>query len=456
MQQQAFQNARLARDRRFDGRFFVAVKTTGIFCRPICPAPAPKESNVEYFDLAHQAVQAGYRPCIRCRPDSAPSSYAWKGVDTTLERAIRLLKANPHQDIATIAQRLGITDRYCRQLFNQRLGVSPKQFQLAEQLLFAKQLLQQSPLPVEQVAQACGFQSARRLQDNMRRHFNLTPKQLRRADIDLPSTLTLSLSYRPPYDWLGVRRFLALRAVEGMETVTEHSYSRTINLFSENGQVVVTGDIHATHVPDAHRFDVQLRLSDIGYVKPVVEQLRRCLDLDADPASIARGLSDAGIDVGQQTPGLRLPGVWHPFEAGVRAVLGQQVSVTAAIGLVTRVVDELGQCHSSGRFFPTPEAVANSELSFLRMPGARRQALRTLATFFVDAPQAALQPENWLALKGIGPWTVAYAKLRGCSEPDIFLEGDLVIRKQRQSVSLRPEMATPWRSYLTFQLWAFA
>ncbi|MCV2885700.1 helix-turn-helix domain-containing protein [Aestuariibacter sp. AA17] len=448
LSQQAYQSARQARDYRFDGTFFVAVKTTGIFCRPICPAPAPKEDNVTYYDYAHQAMQAGYRPCLRCRPDSAPSSFAWKGVDTTVERAIKLIRQHPQDTLAHLVERLGITDRYLRRLFAEKLGVSPKQFQLYEKLLFAKQLIQQSTMTIEDVAQASGFSSSRRLQENMKKQMGLTPIALRNGKSVSHHTISLSLSFRPPYHWPQVRAFLAMRAIPDMEWVTDESYGRTIVIEACYGQFT------ATYHEAKSCFEVSVELSDPAYLKQVIFHIRRILDLDADPAVISHALHSTGLTESHCTQGIRLPGVFDTFEAGCRAVLGQQVSVKAAINLVTKLVENVGVKRDDKRWFPTPEIVAESDLTFLKMPDSRRQALKRLAQFIADKPDA--DPVQWLALKGIGPWTAAYAEMRGQSQPDIWLNTDLVIKKQLAQYALDADLAAPWRSYLTFQLWSLA
>lgn len=444
-----FQQARMARDARFDGKFFVAVKSTGIFCRPICPAPSPKEENVEYYPMAQLAMQAGYRPCLRCRPDSAPQSFAWKGVDTTVERGIKLINQFPDLNLEQISAKLGISDRYFRDLFNRKLGIGPKQYQLFEKLLFAKQLLHQSSLPIEQIAQASGFSSARRLQELLKKTLNLTPRQIRHQDAKSQDTLNLRLAFRPPYHWQHVRDFLAMRAIEGVEKIDDVSYTRTYSL--EN----VHGRFRATFNQRASSFDIELSISDLTAIKLVCNQIRRMLDLDADPEVIYSGLSATGLSSENLLKGLRIPGVWHPFEAGCRAILGQQISVKAAINLVTKLTHELGNKEEQMFYFPGPDAVAASDLQFLKMPDSRRQALRSFAQYCVAHPQPDCLDE-WLQIKGIGPWTVAYAKLRGQSDPDIWLDTDLVIKNQLNLYEVQSEAAKPWRSYLTFQLWNMA
>jgi AraC family transcriptional regulator of adaptative response / DNA-3-methyladenine glycosylase II len=438
----------MARDARFDGQFFVAVKTTRIFCRPICPANLPKEENVEYFTFAQQAMQAGYRPCMRCRPDSAPKSCAWEGVDTTVERAVKLLRDNPDMSVQHIAVKLGISDRYFRMLFQRTLGVSPKQYQLFEQLLFAKQLLHQSALSIEQVAQASGFASARRLQDNIKQVTGLSPRQIRRDKVISTQTITVELAFRTPYDWQHIRDFLAKRAISEMEQLAANSYARTFHIGQDKGWFC------ARFVPQKRHFAVQLELDNISHLKITLQNIRRILDLDADISVIQSQLISSGVSHSELREGLRLPGIWDTFEAGCRAILGQQISVNAAIKLVTQLVTELGERERDRVYFPSPEKVAASELLFLKMPASRRKTLRNLAAFYTLAENH--NPDTWLTLKGIGPWTVAYAKMRGQSQPDIWLDSDLVIKKQLEKTPINADIAQPWRSYLTLQLWSMA
>lgn len=428
-----YQQARLSRDARFDGQFFVAVKTTKIFCRPICPAPSPKESNVVYYRTAPQALDEGFRPCLRCRPDSAPSSYAWKGVDTTVERAMTLLSESSFLSLDQLCEKLGISDRYLRALFKQKVGISPKQFQLYEQMLFAKYLLHESQLPIEQVAQASGFQSARRLQNIMQKHMRLSPRQVRQQKLSEQPNLTVTMPFRPPYNWPHLRDFLQLRAVEGMEEVGENFYKRTITLDGTSGYFI------AEYQHEKHAFKVILCLNHNANLRAVLFHIRRVLDVNADINVIENTLTVAGIEFDEKNTGIRLPGVWSPFEAGCRAILGQQISVVAAIKLLSQLVDELGerdnvnsaQSDSVSIYFPKPHVVMESSLTFLGMPQKRREALQAFARYCDKHPDEE-DIEQWLKIKGIGPWTVNYAKMRGLSNP---------------------ELASPWGSYLTFQLW---
>lgn len=449
--QQQFAEARLSRDARFDGRFYIGVKSTGIFCRPVCPAKLPAEENVTYYLLAQQAIEQGFRPCLRCRPDSAPGSFAWLGVNTTLLRAMKLLSEDIASSVSDIAGRLGITERYLNQLMTNHLGVSPKRFQLHSQLLLAKRLLQQSNLTVFAVADAVGFGSVRSLQQHLKQHLRLTPSQLRnREEKGDEQAITLFVSVRQPYNWPQVRDFLRLRALDKVETITRNQYQRHFNLQGQSGVVV------AEYCDKKYGFNVTIEVNQPDVIYPVLLNLKRVLDVDADPLLIQNALVRSGLDLSQLTPGLRLPGVWSYFEAGCRAIIGQQVSVKAAITQLQRVVDELGCETAQGREFPTPDAVAGSTLDMLRMPQARKHALRSFAQSLAQTEQTFLSDEALLGIKGVGPWTLEYIKLRGQSDPDRYLAKDLIIKRQAQQYHLNAELAAPWRSYLTIQLWHLA
>lgn len=464
----------LARDARFDGLFFTAVKTTGIFCRPICPVRPPKSVNVDYFRTALAASLAGFRPCLRCRPEAAPGSPAWRGVKTTLARAVRLIDGGEwrEQSLPEFAARLGVSDRYLRRLFQSHLGISPLGYANFRRALFAKRLLQETALPVAAVAIMAGFGSARRCQATCVRALGMNPRQVRRAgERESARGLSLSLSYRPPYHWPALRDFFAARSIPGLEAITDTSYSRG---FSAAG---VRGAFVATHVPEQAKFKVRLWLNRPERTLAVVERIRRLLDLDADATAIADTLRVHPDLAGIFSEGLRLPGLWTPFEAGARAILGQQVSVGAARNLVAKLVDRLGEAwelpleitggdpsgastfHGAAitRLFPEPSVVRDADLDFLPMPGKRRQALRELARHIAAGGG---DPDTWLSIPGIGPWTRDYAAFR-LGDPDIFLAGDLGVRRALATVrdpgpsakALDAVSFRPWSSYATLQLW---
>lgn len=524
--------ARLSRDPRFDGKFFVGVLTTGIYCRNVCPAVAPKEDNVRYFESQVKAAQAGLRPCLRCRPDSAPGSNPWKGTGTTLDRALGLIDAGllcgeQALTVDELADKLGISGRYLNRLFSEGFGTSPKQYALYRQLLFAKQLLHQTQLPITQVALAAGFNSIRRFNEAFQQRLQLTPTQLRKAslkkaakmdDIDItteenclsamPSLshgLTLYQYYRPPLDWSAQLAFYRLRAVAGMEWFTpldklnegagimsdaaQHIACEGEAASLEYGRCIAIGKMRAVvqiaHEPSLHRFKLTVMLtadSPLEALQQLIIEVRRILDLDADMQLIEQNLQALSQLNLVPFSGLRIPGAGSLFEAVCRAILGQQVTVVQATKLLNQLVEAYGERFELNgreyRLFPTPETIRGASLSELKMPGARKLALNALAAFICDNADASV--DDWLSVKGIGPWTIAYAKLRGLGDPNIFLHSDLIVKKRLLAHYLRhydkdsvntsgedvlktvdyPQLCqqlgrdiAPWGSYLTFQLW---
>lgn len=438
------QKARMSRDSRFDGRFYVAVKSTGIFCRPICPANLPKEENVEYFSDKTLAIKAGYRPCLRCRPDSAPGSWAWKGVETTFQRAITMIDNGElhHHSVTELAERVGISDRYLRMLFEQYLGMSPKQYSQYQQLMFAKQLLHSSSMSVTEVGFAAGFNSTRRFNDAFQKILKLTPSQVRRKELDKTKTNRIVLPHRGELNWQHMLDFYRLRAIQGVESVTEESYSRFVHINGSKAWFKATkGDSH---------LELEFEIEDVSRLQNLVTGVRRMLDLDTDISAVEQHLNFVAPGIVSHK-GIRIPGVWNTWEAGVRAILGQQVSVKAAIGQLNLLTDKLS-AEGEPRYFPEPADIVNADVSFLRMPQSRKNTLVNFAQFILKNPAA--EPYQWLKIKGIGPWTVSYAQLRGESQPDCLLHNDLVVKKAMQRYpSLSSQTVSPWGSYATFHLW---
>jgi len=437
--------ARYARDARFDGMFFTAVKTTGIFCRPICPATPPKEENVEYFSHQAQALKAGYRPCLRCRPDSAPFSPAWKGVETTFLRAMQLIDngALSSGSITDLAERLGISDRYLRTLFDNYIGVSPKQYSLYSQLMFAKQLLHNSSMSITDVGFASGFNSTRRFNDAFHKELKLSPSQIRRTKPNDSLSNHIQLAFHGPLDWKHLLDFYRRRMIEGIEEVGDNYYQRTVTLNGSKGWFKVT-------LAKKNRLDIEFELDDINQLRGLITHIRRMFDLDVDIAKVEAFLATIDPNLVAKS-GIRIPGVWSVWEAGVRAILGQQVSVTAAIGQLNLLVTELSESDKK-TYFPTPKQIVEADVSFLRMPGSRKETLKRFAEYMVD--NQAEHPSKWIDLKGIGPWTIQYALLRGLSEPNHLLVGDLVVKKfieHRPAINI--ESVSPWGSYATFHCW---
>ena len=445
------QQARLARDPRFDGLFFTAVKSTGIFCRSICPAKAPAEQQVSYFFSAAAASQAGFRPCLRCRPDSAPGSAAWQGTQTTLHRAIRLIDEGGLQrnTQATLAERLGITDRYLRKLFQQQLGLTPTRYALNQQVLFAKKLLHETNLPITSIAYQAGFNSVRRFNDAFVKQLQLNPSTIRRHYSKTASNgLELELNYRPPLAWDRMLTFWQARTLAGVDWVEGKRYGRTFSYLQQAGWFEVAPQT-------ASSLTLTIHWPGSQGLSALVQQLRRLLDLDANMLQIEQQLASHPLFKGRLINGLRIPGLWNQWEAGVRAILGQQVSVAGARTQLNRLVQALGLSVSDDkRLFPSPQAVLASDLQMIKVPALRRQTLRDLAAFVLAEPDAS--PERWLTIKGVGPWTINYARMRGLGDSDIWLAGDLGIQKalaRTENTAANTDTLAPWRSYATFQLW---
>ena len=452
---QTFANARKARDARFDGVFFIGVKTTGIYCRPICPANSPLEKNVQYYDSAVLAAQAGFRPCLRCRPDSAPLSCAWVGTDTSFQRALDLIHAGALQEgsMLQLADRLGISDRYLRELFQKKLGTSPKKYAIYQQCLFAKQLLHESDLAITDIAFASGFASVRRFNEAMKEQLGLAPRDIRKSDAPVSAGITLKLSYRPPYAWQNLMNFLQSRVIDGLEWADDRAYSRTIEYADTKGYFTIVAQ------PEKHRFELSIYLNDYRHLNAITQRIRILFDVDAPIDRIDQQLQQALAGAIDYQPGLRVPGIWNNFEAGIRAVLGQQVSIGAAKKLVTTFVHELGEPITfSGTpaefLFPKPAAVVDHSLNFFKMPQARKDTVRRLAEHFLQSSKPD-DIDAWIDIKGIGPWTINYVKMRASKDPDIWLAGDAGLKNALKTLDQQPDIDSmrPWRSYLTLQLW---
>ena len=468
--------ARRSRDPRFDGLFFTAVHSTRIYCRPVCPAPYAK--RVSYYANAAAAEAAGYRPCLRCRPELSPSDGAWRRGDAALARALKLIDQGALADapLSDLATRVGIGERQLRRLFVERLGAPPVGVHGTRRLLFAKQLLTETTLPITEVAMAAGFGSLRRFNAAFQDAYRMAPRELRRqpgtparCDAD---TLTLRLAYRPPYDFAAMLDFLRGRALPGVEVVDGTAYSRVIS--GADGR---HGWLRVSAWPGEHALKLELHAAMAPQLLDVVQRLRRMFDLDADPQVIASALSaDPRLrPLLRARPGLRLPSGWDGFEIAVRAVLGQQVSVAAARTLATRLAQRHGQPLATpfgeglDHLFPTPAALADADLQAIGLTRARADTVRGVARALLD-DRVDFRPERtlddfsarWLALPGIGPWTAQYIAMRALGHPDAFPGGDLVLRKAladddrpitEKQATARAEAWRPWRAYGVIHLW---
>lgn len=481
MDDDACYRAIATRDRRFDGRLFVAVTTTGVYCRPFCPAPTPKRANVRFFPTAAAAQQAGFRPCLRCRPETSPDLAFWRGSSNTISRALGLIEAGALDagNVEALAARLGIGERQLRRLFRQQLGASPISIAQTRRILLAKQLIHDTRLPMTEVALAAGFGSVRRFNETFRRLYRRPPRALRRtgaADQSAAATgaIAVNLGYRPPYDWDAILAFLRARAIPGIEAVSSGRYARTIAIGGEPGVLVV----EPAH---ANLLRATVCTPNLGSLPAIIARVRRVFDLAADPRAIGADLSQDPMlaPLVSARPGLRVPGAWDGFELAVRAILGQQITVSAATGLAGKLVSLYGEQivdpaaldHGLTHLFPTPRRLAGADLAALGMPKARLTALSSLAAAVVADPlifgprrtlEAAIAQLRSLA--GIGEWTAQYIAMRELREPDAFPAADIgLLRAMSDAGGVRPlpaemlahaERWRPWRAYAALHLWA--
>ncbi|HEX6526055.1 MAG TPA: AlkA N-terminal domain-containing protein [Streptosporangiaceae bacterium] len=505
--------AAVSKDARFDGVFFIAVTSTGIYCRPSCPAITPKRANMRYHRSAAAAQEAGFRACKRCRPDASPGSPEWNIRADVVGRAMRLISDGvvDREGVAGLADRLGYEQRQVRRLVTAELGAGPLAIARAQRAQSARVLTETTRLPLSEIAFAAGFTSIRQFNATMLEVFAATPTQLRNGSArrkgksaaaagpgqnnvasGAPGVIRLRLAYRPPIDLERMLAFLAVRAIPGVECVDENGYRRTILLPNGTGIISLHSSARSDSTASQSYVDCELRLTDLRDLTAAVQRCRRLLDLDADPAPIATALSADPIlgPLAQAHPGRRVPGHVDGDELAIRAVLGQQVSVAAARLLGTRLVAVYGKPleQPDGTLthcFPTAQALAAADPDALPMPRARASALVGLATALASG-ELSLDPgadrdraeAQLLTLPGIGPWTAAYIRMRALSDPDAFLPSDAgvlhalaglgalpdrrsaVARSAvaRSAVAMAQQIAEswrPWRSYAVQHLWAF-
>jgi AraC family transcriptional regulator of adaptative response / DNA-3-methyladenine glycosylase II len=459
----------LTRDARFDGRFFVAVKTTRIYCRPICRVKTPLRKNCEFFGQAAAAEAARFRPCKRCRPELAPGSSAMEARSHLARAAAYHIAEDFLADhsLGELALKLGITDRQVRRVFGQEFGVSPIAFWQTQRLLRAKQLLTDSQLPVTTVALASGFKSLRRFNSLLKERYRMSPTQLRKQTPAKFPGFWFRLSYRPPFDWDRLLGFLSRRAIPGVETVGDGVYARTVCLTRQGREFA--GHFVVRHDPEGKVLAVRLADTLLPVCATVLERVKRLFDLQADPLIIDAALGALAKD----RPGLRVPGSFDGFETAVRTVLGQQISVVAAQTLAGRMALRFGAPQAAPEFllkrtFPPPPRIAAAavrDLLSLGIPRRRAETLLALARA-VAAGHLALDPaarvEPTLAqlrqIPGIGEWTAQYIALRALSWPDSFPHTDLGIQKalgetRPQKILELAEPWRPWRAYAALHLW---
>ena len=463
-----------AHDARFDGRFYVGVSSTGIYCRPICNVRMPRRENCLFFPSAAAAEVAGYRPCLRCRPELAPGHASVDAAERLARGAVNLIENGVMDDggIEALAARVGVTGRHLRRIFEAEYGVSPVEYAQTQRLLLAKRLLTDTTLPVTEVALASGFASVRRFNDLFRTRYRMAPSRLRRdrAKGAFPATLVFLLAYRAPYDWKAIHEFLGRRAIAGVESVSEDGYARTVAVRQRG--MLHTGRVDVRHAPRRGALAISVAATLAPVVPAVLSRVKHAFDLACDPVQVAQVLGPLAA----RHPGLRVPGTFDGFELAVRAIVGQQVSVRGARTVLGRLTSAFGTPLAQGdgaltHLFPAPDRLAAApaaELARVGLTGARARAIIALAQAMTEGA-LELEPEGdidatlarLLALPGVGAWTAQYIAMRALRWPDAFPAGDLVVRRMlntpRPAQALeRSRQWQPWRAYAVMHLWRSA
>jgi AraC family transcriptional regulator, regulatory protein of adaptative response / DNA-3-methyladenine glycosylase II len=476
---ETYRRAAVSRDPRFDGHFFIAVTSTGIYCRPICPAQTPKPENVRFYRFAAAAEAAGFRACRRCRPDASPGSAEWNVRADLVARALRLIAEGvvDAEGVEGLANRLAVSERHLHRQLVAEVGTGPLALARTRRAQTARVLVEQTALPLTEVAFAAGFSSIRQFNDSMRAAFGRTPTELRRRarrpaspPLDSSGVLTLRLAYRPPLDAPALLGFLGRRAVAGIEEVVGGRLRRVLSL----PHSAAIAELEP--LPRANQVQLRLRLEDLRDLGVAVQRCRQLLDLDAEPAAVAEvlGADPVLAPLVDAHPGLRVPGAVDGFEMAVRAIIGQRISVAGATTLTGRLVAALGEPlpNPDGgltRRFPTPERLAEADLDSLGVTSARVTALRALASAVAKGDleldrgaDRASATAGLLALPGVGPWTVDYVAMRALGDPDAFPVTDLGLRHallahglpaDPAGITERAERWRPWRAYAILHLW---
>lgn len=480
-----------SRDRRFEGRFVLAVRSTRIYCRPGCPARLPRRSNCNFYPCPAAAEEAGYRACRRCRPDTAPGTPAWAGTSASVARALRLIHRGELDRVGlpVLAEQVGLGERHLRRLFLEHLGATPAAVARTRRVHFARRLLDQTELPITEIAFASGFRSVRAFNEGVRKSFGLSPTELRArrpaamhfSEVD-PAAITLRLAVRTPYDWPRLLRFLRARAVPGVEEVTDAVYRRTVRLGADIGWI----EAEYQEASATLRLSVSASLS--RHLLEIADRATHLFDLDADPEVIEQHLRNDPLlrPSIRRRSGLRVPGAWDPFESAIRIVIGQQVSVAGATTLHGRLVARFGAPFTIGvtdgangangswsgltRLTPDAATLSSADLSGLGLTRGRSETIRALATavhrgeLAFGAIQGVEQARSALAgIRGIGEWTAQMIALRVLREPDAFPAGDLWLREilavsgrraTANEAEIRSRRWSPWRAYATAHLMA--
>ncbi len=464
--------ARRSRDARFDGRFFIAVKSTRIYCRPVCPSRFSNDSNIRYYATAAEAAEAGYRPCLRCRPETAPGSPAWLGTSAVVRRALTLIQdgALDRESVSRFSERLGIGVRHLARLFAQHVGVPPVAVAQTRRLHLAKQLLDETHLSITSIAAAAGFSSIRRFNDTFRATYGRSPRNLRKGRQIEPAReaeIALRLAYRPPYDWEHMSRWLGMQAIRAMESV-DAGYTRSMH--TKSGHAV----LRVRPLVGEHALELRIWRAMPADLPYLICAARRMFDLTADPAKIESALRADQLlrPLVARRPGLRIPGVWDLLECGVRAILQGSGPPGRSHALLSELVQFTGEPIPPApggitRLFPSPAALAEADLGRLEIPHDQREAIRQLAAGIRDGlirrdlPEAQLT-QHFSKLSGARHGMGSYLELRALGDPDAFPSGDLRLRRIVSAsdrpvtplqLEARAEAWRPFRGYAALHLW---
>jgi AraC family transcriptional regulator of adaptative response / DNA-3-methyladenine glycosylase II len=473
--QHIYYQAFLSRDPRFDGIFYIGVISTGIYCRPICSARRPKESNCRFFKSASEAEKELFRPCLRCRPELAPDLAPVNKAHRIADLMISCLQEGRFDGIGLeiIAQQFNLSSRQMRRVIQTEFGVSPIQLLLTRRLLLAKQLLTETNLSIIDIAFASGFSSLRRFNDAFKKRYRMSPTDLKKKN---PSTshissesFNLQLDYRPPYNWTHLLKFLSMRALKGIEWVDEQNYSRTVQIG------LCKGWIYVSHVENKHCLKITIASSLLPVLTTLLERLRHFFDLNARPDHISEQLSQDPFlaEEVKNNPGLRIPGTFDGFELAIRAILGQQITVKSAKTVASRFVCSFGEKFETpfpelNYLFPTAKSVSLLTIEKVNSLGIIRSRAQTILLLAneISLDQIKLEvnvnPQRTInqltSIPGIGQWTAHYIALRALRWPDAFPKEDIVLRKKLGHVSQKQaeqlsQQWRPWRGYATLYLW---
>ena len=474
-----FEDARQARDARFDGRFFVGVLTTGIYCRPVCPVKVPKKENVQLYKTAAGAAAAGFRPCLRCRPESSPGTPAWSGSSWKVSRALQLIDQGflDEGSVDELADQIDVGSRQLSRLFQNHLGASPVEVAQTRRLHFAKKLIDETSMPLSEICFAAGFGSVRRFNAVFSKTYERSPKQLREKQKAKSKSenkpnkeegIQITLSYRPPFDWKSHLAFLAYRSIPGVEVVTKNSYGRTISLDGVAGHFIVQFEDNSNQVK------VEIHYPESRQLYQIIDRIKSIFDLRADSELIDKYLAkdNALKSMLKKFPGLRVPGCWSGFEVAVRAILGQQDTVKAASTLVSRIAERCGEPYDSGvdgltHVFPDAEKLQRAKMDGIGIVRQRIEAIQSVASLVASEQliiDCTVDTEEFIekicTIKGIGEWTALYIAMRALNDPNAFPYSDLILRRAVAKEELTPkqllarsEAWQPWRAYAVILLW---